>query len=289
MKNKKIISLTIFAVVLVAFGILGLSKLFENGWQNENTVDNSLDAEIVDNVENIFNYPFEINEDMQIFINAYPNNQISSLEDFRGGFNGEYISQPDKNMITYQQAANYAGEMLKYLYGFTQPQNNTAKITFFDMYYYDEYYRGSTFYSYNNQWEYTDYSGKTGKMIVNVYINPYNGEIMQIVVKQETGEQKDTISSDIKVSMDKSELYQYAVEILNTIGINYDVEECYICNWGEDKINVIVKLTDEKIYNFWFDLQCDNYFVVFENSTDTGKHEIWVEQIEQFQQYKYNF
>ena len=58
MKNKKIISLTIFAVVLVAVGILGLSKVFENGWQNENTIDNSLDAEIMDAGESVFNYRF---------------------------------------------------------------------------------------------------------------------------------------------------------------------------------------------------------------------------------------
>ena len=68
MKNRKIISLTIFAVVLVAVGIIGLSKLFETTWQNENTVDNSLSAEVVDDAETVFNYPYinkEIAENME--------------------------------------------------------------------------------------------------------------------------------------------------------------------------------------------------------------------------------
>ena len=68
MKNKKIIPLTIAMVAVVLIGMLGLSKFFETTWQNENTVDNSLSAEVVDDIETAFNYPYinkEIAENME--------------------------------------------------------------------------------------------------------------------------------------------------------------------------------------------------------------------------------
>ena len=68
MRNKKIIAITVCLVAAVLVGMLGLSKFFETTWQNENTVDNSLSAEVVDDIETAFNYPYinkEIAENME--------------------------------------------------------------------------------------------------------------------------------------------------------------------------------------------------------------------------------
>ena len=117
MKNKKIISLTILAVVLVAVGILGLSKLFETSWQNENTVDNSLDAEIIDDGASTFNYPYVnytqlSDEEKQIYCYSF-------LE--------EYIL-PENEKLTYQEVVNKTGEAIKYLTGYTEHQKKPMVI-----------------------------------------------------------------------------------------------------------------------------------------------------------------
>lgn len=48
MRNKKIIPLTIAMVAVVLIGILGMSKLFENTWQQPEQADNSLKTELPD-------------------------------------------------------------------------------------------------------------------------------------------------------------------------------------------------------------------------------------------------
>ena len=103
MKNRKIALLTVLSVVIVAVGILGLSKLFETGWQNENTVDNSLDAEIVENSEMKIDYPYTISE-RSLNAEEYP------------------------DIISYQEAANIAGEAILYLSGVTEHQKVAGEI-----------------------------------------------------------------------------------------------------------------------------------------------------------------
>ena len=122
MKNKKIIPLTIAIVAVALIGTLGLSKIFENGWQNENTVDNSLNIDIIENTETVFNYPYinkEIADNMEEknwFIEAM-------LRDY---FNSS-IPVPE-NAITYQQTANIIGDAITYACGFTGHQKNPAFI-----------------------------------------------------------------------------------------------------------------------------------------------------------------
>ena len=71
MKNKNIISLTIFAVVLVAAGMLGLSKFFENAWQRESTVDNNLNAEIINNSKSVLSTKKKIKDSMKLLVNGF--------------------------------------------------------------------------------------------------------------------------------------------------------------------------------------------------------------------------
>ena len=122
MKNKKIIPLTIAMVAVVLIGMLGLSKFFETTWQNENTVDNSLSAEVVDDIETAFNYPY-INK--EIAENMEEKNWFVEAMLRRDSFDS--IPVPE-NAITYQQAANIIGDAITYACGFTGHQKNPAYI-----------------------------------------------------------------------------------------------------------------------------------------------------------------
>ena len=117
MKNKKIISLTIFAVVLVAVGILGLSKVFETSWQNENSVGNNLDVVIVENSEKVFNYPYVTPEQ------AMENGRQVDLSNLVDSAK-ENIDLSEYGKISYQEAVNKVGEDIKYFTGF---KNHTVQ------------------------------------------------------------------------------------------------------------------------------------------------------------------
>ena len=119
MKNRKVALLTILSVVIVVAGILGLSKLFETGWQNENTVDNSLDAEIIDSSESVFNYPYINAQMLENDKNSFWNNII--------GITSDIVSVPE-NAISYQEAANTAGEAIQYITGYMNHQKGTAFV-----------------------------------------------------------------------------------------------------------------------------------------------------------------
>ncbi len=99
-----------------------MSKFFEAAWQNENTVDNSLNVEITDNTETVFDYPFINNE---IAENMEEKNWF--VETMLRRYSDDNIPVPE-NAITYQQAANIVGDALTYASGFTGHQKNPAYI-----------------------------------------------------------------------------------------------------------------------------------------------------------------
>jgi len=116
MKNRKIISLTVLIVAIALMGILGLSKAFVAAWQKENTIDNSLSAEIVDDAGTVFDYPY---------VNY---TQLSDEEKrLHGWFNDDFII-PENKEFTYQQAVNKVGEAIKYLTGYTGHQKSPMVI-----------------------------------------------------------------------------------------------------------------------------------------------------------------
>ena len=128
MKNRKIITLTVAIVAVTLVSILGLSKMFETLWQQKNTVDNNLSAEIVDDIETVFNYPYfnieeyekitdkEILERYNAEINSY---KFNINEDFQQNIMRRYDTEPTDEMVTYQDVANICGNTLKYIYGIT--------------------------------------------------------------------------------------------------------------------------------------------------------------------------
>ena len=122
MKNKKVIFLTIIIVTVALIGVLSMSKVFETMWQQGSTVDNSLSAEVVDDIETAFNYPY-INK--EIAENMEEKNWFVEAMLRRDSFDS--IPVPE-NAITYQQAANIIGDAITYACGFTGHQKNPAYI-----------------------------------------------------------------------------------------------------------------------------------------------------------------
>ncbi len=114
MKRGKIAVITACAVVLILGGIIALSRVFESSWQQESTVDNSLDAEIVDSNESVFNYPY-VSRQQAVDDGYSPAYETLECAEQGGSVYKDY-------MTDIQTAVNTAGENVKYLTGFTAHQ-----------------------------------------------------------------------------------------------------------------------------------------------------------------------
>jgi len=125
MKNKKLIPITFCLVVAVLAGILGLSKFFETTWQQENTVDNSLNAEIDNSKEeSIINYPYEN-------YTRLDSERKTIYDDYFYHISDTIIPQKN-NDFTYQNAVNITGETIKYLTGYIDHQKDETVIELTD-------------------------------------------------------------------------------------------------------------------------------------------------------------
>ncbi len=124
MKNKKIISLTIVIVAVVLIGVLGLSRFFEVSWQQENTVDNSLSINDINQNETVqFDYPYL---DYEGLINSTDKKVIERykvfIEDFarKEMYDRGWIDPDIETKISYQDVANICGEYFKYSLGISE-------------------------------------------------------------------------------------------------------------------------------------------------------------------------
>ena len=146
MKNKKTITITVAIVAVMLLCILGMSRIFETTWQQENTVDNSLSAEIADtniynNLEQSeFDYPFLTQEDCingkdeaayiryRDAIDPLWKSQMSWAIEKRE--NRKYY-YPQEGMLTFQEVANKCGEIAKYIVGYTEHTKLPAVIVYY--------------------------------------------------------------------------------------------------------------------------------------------------------------
>ena len=203
MKNKKLIPITVCLVVAVLVGMLGLSKFFETTWQNENTVDNSLSAEVVDDVETIFDYPFVIDNGETI------------------DWDNKYMTTPPEGAITWQQAANVAGETLKYMFGYTDHQKNQAKMCYYDR---PEEPSDSTFPGVKCYYYYFPIYNAGEEFIGEAFvmIDPFTGEPMlfQLIDEPNNDDVEWPEYSETENSIDKQKLLSSVSAVLNYLGNN---------------------------------------------------------------------
>jgi len=207
MKNKKVIFLTIIIVTVALIGVLSMSKVFETMWQQGSTVDNSLSAEVVDDIETAFNYPY-INK--EIAENMEEKNWFVEAMLRRDSFDS--IPVPE-NAITYQQAANIIGDAITYACGFTGHQKNPAYINCCDYLIGQTYSEDDPVATHQRGYKY-------------IHIDEYNGEKKPVYRYQnwnelkfdENGSFTDTII-DAVVDVYTGEIYlldiNYNDELLN--------------------------------------------------------------------------
>ena len=266
MRNKKIIPLTIAMVAVVLIGMLGLSKFFETTWQNENTVDNSLNAEIIDSTETVFDYPyFNIKEyenitDKQLLeiysseINTY---KLEIQEGMQSMTMRSYDTEPSSEMVKYQEVANICGEKLKYLYGITNHSNIPACISFYQL--------------INIDFRYL-YCIVIDDNYIFMTVNPYNGEIISIstsgflVIEPDENIKLDRktnyLTDDVKLALMKQ-----IENDLEIIGIENEIE----------KIDFYDISADNGSYKFMVTVFCTDYNEVSMSydTVDFNYYELW--------------
>lgn len=216
MKNKKIISLTVVAVALVLAGILGLSKVFENGWLNENTVDNSLNVEIIENNSSVFNYPF-VSAQQAVDEGYGPANEALSASKL-------YSSTYEDNMIEIQKAVNIAGETIKYLTGYTGHQKLPVMAQLINQV-------NDTEGIYQIM-HYKNFVSDTPEQINSDYVKGYDmqidaitGIVCRILMYYDFDVEIDGALMSDKISEAKqSEIIDYVIDILALIYNDSDVE-----------------------------------------------------------------
>ncbi|MBQ8604785.1 MAG: hypothetical protein IJ410_08095 [Oscillospiraceae bacterium] len=146
MKKGKIAVITACAVVLILGGIIGLSKVFETSWQNENIVENSLNVNmdnttIYSNLENSeFDYPFLTEEECvnkkddaayiryRDAVDPLWKSQLNWAIEKRA--NRKYY-YPEEGMLSFQEVANKCGEIAKYIVGYTEHTKLPAVIMYY--------------------------------------------------------------------------------------------------------------------------------------------------------------
>jgi len=188
MKNKKLIPITVCLVAMVLIGILGFSKVFENSWQQPKQTDNNLSAEIVDNVTTVFDYPYFVKE------------------------NGDTNWSDD--MISFQQASNIGGEIIKYVYGVTQQSVDNATLEIFDRSFMSSLYRVPFGYNYS----FTD-KNDVEYMII---IDPYTGQRFYMERKDEKFDNLVYKNKKIDFS-EKENLKSIAKQYFELLGVDKDI------------------------------------------------------------------
>ncbi len=118
MKNKKIIFISAFLILAFAGGMLLVTKRMEKSWNDTQLTTNNLSA----NSENIainettFDYPYIIFTKEEAIKHGLPRK-------VRDIWLQDTVSAEEINgRISYQQAANIAGELIKDIYGNLEPQ-----------------------------------------------------------------------------------------------------------------------------------------------------------------------
>ncbi len=131
MNKRKTLTLTICVITVFILRMVIGSEIFTISSQKLNETDNNLSAENQENPDNAsFDYPYILPEDLEAhkgenYYNYYNyeniniNNQMIPMEQI----------SPDESMISYQQAANIGGELLKYFYGYTYQQKTPAFLS----------------------------------------------------------------------------------------------------------------------------------------------------------------
>jgi len=216
MKNKKLIPITVCLVAAVLVGILGLSKFFETTWQNENTVDNNLSVNDIEQNETVkFDYPYI---DYEGLINSTDKKVTERYKFFiedpaqKIMYDKGWIYPDIETKISYQDVANICGEYFKYSLGITEQSAFPSYIQLYDEldgWVYSYWYLGDEF----TLRAYVDVN--TGEFKGIVSTGPILFDYKEGLGYQWTVERPDDEICDI--------LQQYTYEIISLANIKKDI------------------------------------------------------------------
>lgn len=249
MKNKKIIVLTSFIILLTVVGIYGLSKAFESNWASVENKENNIKSE---------NDGYTI-QDIGAFKYITPEEYLSTIENEneRLAFLAN-LTEVDDKMISYEEAAIIGGTSLEKVFPTTDFRNKEFKISpekwktpFFN----DE----KTFIMGSWSKRNADNHPTDPSRLLEEYlyqIDAYTGELVYI--------DAFFAESDLKSDMDKDQAGDYAKELARLFGytdwIKYYIEEA---EYGIDgKIfSVIFLINEEKAVGFNFNTYGDSFIM----------------------------
>ena len=257
MKNKKIIILTVFIIVVTVFGVICMSNMFENIWQTTGEKDNSytVNQENLQGESTVFNYPyFNIKEHNQLTDNSVKERYSTAINTYELASKHElnnkisipnFDKEPTNDMVSFQYVSNVCGEVIKYLYGITEHQNFPAAIIY--------YYYGDV-----NEYE---YRWITDTDIIELVVDAYTGNIKHINTSGELiinldgyiEENKDT---DFLMEDTKSALIAQVKEDLDVIGNHKEIEKIEFLNiytmYDHYQYNVHIFYTDKTDSSMWY-------------------------------------
>ena len=259
MKNKKIIPLTIAMVAVVLIGMLGLSKFFETTWQNTGESENNLDVDESNlQKQTIFDYPYIIDNGQTI------------------DWDNQYMITPSQGTLSWQQAANIAGETIKDMFGITDHQKSTAKMCYYNRPYTENIRFSGTTYYYISEWD-KEIDGDIQKVNAWAYIDAYTGEVLLLNYVNET-EKTERANVEWQVPTDniKKKLLKDTNDILIYLG-KTEVERFEIYTMGLSteiysknpvkSYMIMAYLGDEQLVQLYFDMDSstDNKLLSYNN------------------------
>ena len=220
MKNKKLIVITACLVAAVLAGMLGMSRFFETSWQQPEQTDNNLSAEITDDNETAFNYPY------------LAVNEVNSLDDVPDEIQKMYCPyyldegivesykniRPQEDMMSYQDISNKAGEFLKDALGIVQHTNSAALLIYDNMNSENVHYK--YFYCADNE---------TYTIIYYFTMDAATGRIKYIETHDSRAVNNHKTSEEISVTKHEEENIASVVnDYLKLLDFKYPMKKYYI-------------------------------------------------------------
>ncbi len=183
MKNKKIFTITIAVIALIAGAMLVCSKAIEKAWTTPENTRNNLTAnsENITTVETSFDYPYICVTPADLGFNENDKEKMKDcyLVDAEYGYKGS---------VPYQQVANTVGELLKDIYGYTACQKEPIHIALFEIpqpALIAEWMRGTEWADKHTADTYlsmkiSSNSNETQEPSFVIYIEPYTGKAITL-------------------------------------------------------------------------------------------------------------
>ncbi len=262
--KRKILLLTGLAISLFLLFIAAGAGIFTGSSEQVKETGNSLSAEINEgkDVETSFDYPFikliDLSEsgDSNLKEKYTPHIDFTTVVEIEWPDDPMYY-EPAEGMLSYQEAANISGKIIKYLFGYTAHSSNKAMINYISE-------RQPPTFEYNYQDENVKFiiniDALTGKVLLltnslGVNIQPTD-QPEKIVHKSASKEMADKVTDAAIYDL---EILGYKVEKDKFNNIDYrgmiegtDKYSCFVDLDSGEKLYMLYRTTDNTLFELQF-------------------------------------